>query len=124
MLKQFALIAMGQFVIYQVLFWIIDGGVERKIFGFQFQSLLAYTFCATFCGLLLTLFGGTLVNYALVAQALGHQQNLWYGQFIVWASGPILFAILSHFQRNIKLDARTVISLSLLFLAMLVRHVK
>lgn len=124
MLKHLAIVVIGQFIIYQVLFWVIDGSVERKIFGFHFQSLWLYTFWATFCGLVLTLLGGTLVNYALIMQAFNHNSNLWYGQFIVWASGPILFTVLSVFQRKTQFDARTLVSLSLLFLAMLVRHVK
>lgn len=122
MFKQFALVVMGQLIMYQVLFWIIDGAVERKIFGFQFQSLMSYTFCATFCGLAMTLFGGTLINYALVRQAMGHGNNLWHGQFMLWASGPILFSLLSYFQRSIPFDRYTVISLALFFLAMMVRQ--
>lgn len=124
MLKQFVFVVIGQLIIYQVLFWIIDGATERKIFGFKFQSLASYTFWATFCGLTLTLFGGTLINYALVRQALGHSNNLWYGQFMVWASGPILFSLLSYFQRNIPFDRYPVISLVLFFLAMVVRQSK
>lgn len=124
MLKQLALVAIGQFTIYQVLFWVIDGATERKIFGFQFQSLVWYTLYATLCGLSLTFFAAAMVNYALIIQALDHHNNLWYGQFIVWASGPIIFTLLSVFQRKIQFDARTLISLALLFLAMLVRHTK
>lgn len=122
MLKQFFLVSLGQIVVYQVFFWVIDGAADKKIFGHQFQSLWMYTFCATICGTFLTVFGITLINYALVTQALEHQNNLWFGQFIVWASGPILFSTLSYFQRGIPFDRRTAISLALLFIAMLVRH--
>lgn len=124
MLKQLALVAIGQIMIYQVLFWVIDGAFEKKIFGFQFQSLFWYTFYATLCGLSLTFFAAAMINYALIMQAVEHNNNLWFGQFIVWASGPILFTMLSVFQRNIQFDARTLISLVLLFLAMFMRHVK
>jgi len=124
LLKIFLLAAAGQFIIYQVLFLVIDGASAKKIFFWQFDSLFWYTCTATFIGCLLTGVGGTLVNYALILQAQSHEKNLWHGQFVVWASAPILFTILSKFQRNIPFDVRTVISLGLLFLAMLVRNYK
>jgi len=121
-IKIFFLASAGQFIIYQVLFWIIDGAAAKKIFFLQFDSLFWYTFAATFVGCSLTGIGGTLVNYALVLQAQNHENNLWYGQFVVWASAPMLFTVLSYFQRSISFDRRTLISLTLLFLAMLVRN--
>ncbi len=124
MIKIFLLATAGQLIIYEVLFWIIDGAVAKKIFFWQFDSLFAYAFFATLIGCSLTSFGGALVNYALILQAQGHGNNLWHGQFLVWASAPLLFTILSYFQRGIPFDRRTVISLSMLFLAMLVRQSK
>ena len=124
MVKVFFLATAGQLLIYEVLFWIIDGAAAKKIFGWQFDSLFAYTFVATVIGCSITSIGGSLVNYALILQARDHSQNLWYGQFVVWASAPILFTFLARFQRNISFDARTVISLMLLFLAMIVRNWK
>ncbi len=124
MLKIFLLVTTGQFIMYQVLFWIIDGAAGKKIFFWQFDSLLWYTCAATLFGFSATFFGAWLMNYALVLQALSHEENLWYGQFVVWASAPILFTLLSKFQRNIPFDTRTIISLGLLFLAMVVRQSK
>ena len=124
MIKIFFLATAGQFIIYQVLFWIIDGAGAKKVLFWQFNSLFGYAFVATLVGCVLTSFGGALVNYALILQAEDHSSNLWYGQFVVWASAPMLFTALAYFQRGISFDRRTVISLVLLFLAMLVRQSK
>ncbi len=124
MLKIFFLATAGQFIIYEVLFWIIDGASAKKVLFLQFDSLFGYAFFATLLGCVLTSFGGALVNYALILQAQDHSNNLWYGQFVVWASAPMLFVLLSYFQRGIPFDRRTAISLALLFLAMFVRQTK
>lgn len=124
MLRDFLLMVVGNAIFYQGLFLLTDFGASKKVFGIQFQSDFWYVAFFTLLTLPLGYLGGFFFNYAYLRQAIGHGSNLWFPQFVVWCSAPTAFFILNTFQRHTPVDTRTMISLMLLFAAMLVKYWK
>lgn len=114
----------GNVIFYQMLFKLTDWGAEKKLLGITFQSDLAYTAFFTLISMPVAYVASIIFNYAYLKEGVSHEANLWFPQFMVWCAAPAAFTLLNTFQRGQPLDWRTVASLSLLVLAMVVRYYK
>lgn len=124
MLKDFLIMICGNAIFYQMLFKLTDWGGEKKLFGITFQSDFGYTLFFTLITLPMAYLAGVVFNYAYLKQGLSHEANLWFPQFMVWCAAPTAFTLLNVFQRGGSVDWRTMLSLALLVLAMIVRYSK
>lgn len=124
MLKDFLFMVIGNAIFYEMLFKMSDLGERKKIFGIEFQSDFTFVLFFSFLTIPVMYIGSIIFNYAYLKQGLAHGENLWFPQFMVWCAAPTAFTILSTFQRGAPIEWRTIISLTLLFTAMLVRYYK
>lgn len=122
MLKAFFVMALGNAILYEVLFWLLDRGPEKRIFSIQFESDLWFTAVFTLVVTPITFFGGWLINYVYFQQGSAHDADSRFPQFLLWFAGYATFMFLSYFQRNEPFDKSTILSFLLLFSAVVVRY--
>lgn len=116
------MISLGNAILYEVLFWLLDHGHEKRIWGLQFENSFWFIGVFTLIATFVTYFAGWLINYAYFQQGSAHGSDSRFPQFLMWFSSYATYILLSYFQRNETLDRQTLLALLLILAAMIVRY--
>ncbi|KKT41717.1 MAG: hypothetical protein UW30_C0005G0031 [Candidatus Giovannonibacteria bacterium GW2011_GWA2_44_13b] len=120
----FLMLLVGNLILYQIFFWLIDIPGTKKFLGIQTNSLWLYTFYFSLLSMLVAFPAVYLIHMAIVRQSIANI-DVKIIVMLMWLANPIALLISEYFNRGqLNLSPRIAIGLLLIIAAQVVMHWK